>query len=140
MKYNSKRLNITVDWSNGKPKNPDPKKKFDHTNHYRVNLAIIQRKLEMLGFSLEGYAGNDPVIHMCIKISKEKLPTILHGAFLQNLTLYRIDDNMALEILAAMKKHNKQADPPNIGQLLSTPKTCLDRPSQRSSRHVSLLP
>ncbi|MEC0238227.1 hypothetical protein P4H71_28335, partial [Paenibacillus kribbensis] len=193
-------------------KNPDPKKKFDHTNHYRINLAAIQRKLEALGFSLEGYTiqrplpngnlpiaqneqseetpklpiaqneqsnapyeqsdayfeqsgtqneqsisrftslglpslvfeeeegytGNDPVIHMCIKMSKTKLPTIRHEAFLQNLTRYRIDDNMGLEILAALHKNNKDINDYSCAAIDLTFEEYVNR--SRSANKIKNLP
>ncbi|MEK4114559.1 hypothetical protein MHH92_30425 [Paenibacillus sp. FSL M7-1414] len=153
------------------------KKKFDHTNHYRVNLSFIQRELDKLGFSLEGYTlsrpsqnedlpiaqneqsketpkvpiaqneqskvhyeqsaayneqsathseqsisrftslgllslefeeeevytGRDPLIHMLINVSQTKAPTIRHEAFLQNLTMYNIKNEMGLQVVEYMK-------------------------------------
>lgn len=152
------------------------KKKFDHTNHYRVNLSFIQQELEKLGFSLEGYTlqrpvqkeavspiaqneqsretpilsiahfeqsgaqneqsgaqneqsisrftslgfhslafeeeeeiyiGSDPVIHMLIKTSGTKGPTIRHEAFLQNITQYNINDVMAIQLIEYMASQNQ---------------------------------
>ncbi|WP_068505921.1 hypothetical protein [Paenibacillus kribbensis] len=55
----------------------------------------------------EVYTGNDPVIHMLIKVSNTKLPTIRHEAFLQNLTRYNIPNDMALQIIECMANDNR---------------------------------
>lgn len=37
-------------------KNPDPKKKWDRTNWYKVDLEFVQTELKKLGYVLDGYA------------------------------------------------------------------------------------
>ncbi|MFP7202640.1 hypothetical protein SFC08_16845 [Lysinibacillus halotolerans] len=45
---------VENDWLE-KGNNPDPKKKWDRTNWYRVNLEKIAQDLYKLGYALEGY-------------------------------------------------------------------------------------
>ncbi|KJD46606.1 hypothetical protein [Paenibacillus terrae] len=67
----------------------------------------FQRKLEMLGFSLEGYALQKTIPSGNLPIAQNEQS---NDSYEQLGTHNEQSDNMGLEILATMKKHNKQAD------------------------------
>lgn len=66
-------------------------------------IRYLSLGLPSLGFEEEEvYTGNNPLIHMLIKLSGTTGTTLRHETFLQNLTQYKIQDKMAMQLVEYM--------------------------------------